>query len=97
VPFPVVFKPEAARDLARLPRSAQLRFLFAFGVVSVSPTRPSPQLLIKQLRGRPGFWRVTVGRWRGIYHFDGKCVRFFMFGERATVYQQFESRKRPRV
>lgn len=49
--------------------------------------------MIKQMRGHPGFWRLTVGRWRGIYHFDGQVVRFYMFGNRATVYQQFESRR----
>jgi mRNA-degrading endonuclease RelE of RelBE toxin-antitoxin system len=93
VPFPVLFKPDALRDLARLPRSAQLRSLFASGLVGQTPTRPSPQLLIKQMRGHQGFWRITVGKWRGIYHFDGQVVRFYMFGDRATIYQQFELRR----
>lgn len=93
MPYPVLFKQEALRDLARLPRGVQLRFLFALGHVGQTPTRPSPQLMIKQMRGHPGFWRLTVGRWRGIYHFDGQVVRFYMFGNRATVYQQFESRR----
>jgi len=43
--------------------------------------------------GHPGFWRITLGKGRGIYHFGGQVVRFYMFGDGATVYQQFESRR----
>ena len=91
--YPIPFKREAVRDLERLPREAQLRFLFAFGLLDRTPTRPSAQLLIKQMRGHPGFWRLTVGSWRAVYHFDGQAIRVYIFGDRATVYQQFESRK----
>jgi len=89
----IVFKRDAARDFARPPRDAQLRFLFAFGALSQAPTRPSPRLLIKQMRGHPGFWRLAVGAWRGVYEIDGHTTRFYMFGEPATVYQQFETRR----
>jgi mRNA-degrading endonuclease RelE of RelBE toxin-antitoxin system len=92
VAYPIVFKREALRDLSRLPRNAQLRFLFAFGALGQTPTRPSPQLLVKQMRDRPGFWRLAVGQWRGVYSFDGQVVRFYIFGDRSTLYQQFESR-----
>lgn len=89
--YPIVFKTSAARELSKLPREAQTRFLFAFGLLSISPTRPSPQLRIKQMRGHPGFWRLAVGPWRGVYHFDGEMIRFYIFGHRATIYIQFES------
>jgi len=93
VAYPIRFKREAVQDFESLPRDAQLRFLFAFGLVSSNPMRPSAQLLIKQMRGHSGFWRLTVGPLRAIYQFDGTAIRFYMFGERATIYQQFESRK----
>ena len=89
--YPVVFKASAAREFSRLPRQAQLRFLYAFGLLSKSPTRPSPQLNTRQMRGHAGFWRVAVGPWRAVYHFDGVTIRFYIFGHRATVYTQFES------
>jgi mRNA-degrading endonuclease RelE of RelBE toxin-antitoxin system len=92
VSFSVRLKREALQDLKRLPRDAQLRILFAIGLVSHAPTRPSPRLSIKQMRGHAGFWRLAVGPWRGVYHFDGEVVRFYMFGHRATIYQQFEAR-----
>ncbi len=93
MPYPVRFQRSAAQDLARLPREAKLRFLFAFGLLSRFPTRPSPQLRIKQIRGHAGFWRLAIGQWRGIYYFDGAVVRFYMFGPRGDVYNQFESRR----
>jgi len=49
--------------------------------------------LIKQVRGHPGFWRFTVRKWPGIYHFDGQQVGFYLFGDQTTIYQQFESRR----
>lgn len=91
MPFPITFKASAARELAKLPREAQLRFLFAFTLLSAAPTRASHKLSIKQMRGHPGFWRVAIGPWRGVYQFDGSVVRFYVFGHRATVYTQFES------
>lgn len=90
--YPVVFKTDAAREFDRLPRTAQLRFLYAFGLLARTPTRASPQLSIKQMRRHPGFWRLSIARWRGVYHFDGETIRFYIFGERPTVYMQFESR-----
>ena len=90
--YPIFLKDSATRDLAKLPREAQLRFLFAFGLLARSPTRPSPQLRIKQMRGHPGFWRLAVGQWRGVYELDGAEIRFYIFGHRGVVYNQFEGR-----
>jgi len=61
VSYPIVFGASAARELSRLPREVQLRFLCALDLLVESPTRPSPQLQIKQMRGHPGFWRLAIG------------------------------------
>jgi len=44
------------------------------------------------MRGHPGFWRLAIGQWRGVYHFDGAVIRFYIFGHRGTIYSQFEGR-----
>lgn len=93
MPFPITFKSSAFRELSGLPKEAQLRFLFAFTRLSRGPTRAAPGLPIKQLRGHPGFWRLTIGPWRGVYHFDGAIIRFYVFGHRSSVYAQFEGSK----
>ena len=89
--FPIPFKASVARELAKLPREAQLRFLFAFTLLSVSPTKATPRLSVKQMRGHLGFWRIAISPWRGVYQFDGSVIRFYLFGHRSTVYTQFES------
>ena len=89
--YPVRLKKEAARELEHLPQEARLRLVYAMVYVGQTPTRPSPRLSIKQMRGHPGFWRLAVGPWRAIYRFDGETVLFYMFGHRGTIYQQFES------
>jgi mRNA-degrading endonuclease RelE of RelBE toxin-antitoxin system len=89
----VRLKREAFQDVQRLPLEAQLRLLFAMGIIARTPTRPTSRLAIKPMRGHPGFWRLAVGPWRAVHLFDGETVRFFIFGHRATIYQQFEYRK----
>jgi mRNA interferase RelE/StbE len=92
VPYSVVLKQDAVRDLKNLPVDAQWRFVYALSTLARNPTRPSPQLRIKQMRGHPGFWRLAVGEWRAVYEFDGVVVRVYIFGHRANVYDKFESR-----
>jgi mRNA-degrading endonuclease RelE of RelBE toxin-antitoxin system len=92
VPYPVVLKPDAVRDLKALPRDAQLRFVYALTLLGRNPTKPTPLLRIKQLRGHARFWRLAVGEWRAVYEFDGAVVRVFILGHRANVYEKFESR-----
>lgn len=91
MPFPIKFKASAARELVRHPQEAQLRLLFAFTRLTIRPTRVGPGLEVKQLRGHPGFLRLTVGPWRGASHFDGSVIRFYAFGHRSSIYTQFES------
>ncbi len=91
MPDSIAFKASATRKLAKLPREVQLRFLFAFSLLALAPTKAVPGLEIKQMRGHPSFWCLAVGRWRGVYHFDGAVIRFHAFGARATIYAQFES------
>jgi mRNA interferase RelE/StbE len=92
VTYPVTLKRDAVRDLKKLPRGAQLRFAYALTELGRNPSRPSPQLRTKQMRGHPGFWRLAVGEWRAVYEFDGVAVRVSIFGHRANIYEKFESR-----
>lgn len=94
MPVPLRFKREAARELAALPPEVQERFFLAFSELARAPTRYAPAVRIKQMRGRPGFWRLSVGPWRGVYRFDGEAVVFYIFGHRKLVYTQFEPRSR---
>lgn len=92
--MPVRLKREAARELGTLPTEAQARLLLALESLADYPTRNSPNVRIKQMRGHPGFWRLSVGVWRAVYKFDGASVVVYIVGHRKVVYTQFEARSR---
>jgi mRNA-degrading endonuclease RelE of RelBE toxin-antitoxin system len=85
----VTFSPEAVASFRRLPPEARTQFdriLVAFG----APGRlrlPGPYP-VHQLEGAPSLWTLRIGRYRGIFRWDGHEVRFVRFGPRGGVYQR---------
>jgi mRNA-degrading endonuclease RelE of RelBE toxin-antitoxin system len=83
----VEFTDEAATQFRALPRSEQREFDETFGWLERTPLRLPPWIEAKQLgeqRGQSVF-RVRVGRFRGIYCFDGEVVTFPRFRDRPNI------------
>ncbi len=82
----ILISRSAERELARLPRDIQKRFLKAFEELERDP-RPRPGLDIKPLRGMKGAWRLRIGSYRGIFELDEDDARFTRFGHRSDIYR----------
>jgi mRNA interferase RelE/StbE len=82
----ILISRSAERELARLPRDIQQRFVEAFEELEKDP-RPRPGLDIRPLRGLKGAWRLRIGSYRGIYEKEAGQVRFTRFGHRRDVYR----------
>ncbi len=83
----VEFTDEAATQFRRLPRAVQLDFNAFFDWLQRNPLRLPPWIEAKQigeLRGQRVF-RLRVGRFRGIYCFDGEGVTFTRFRDRPNT------------
>lgn len=77
----------AERELASLPVDVQARFERALDRLAAGEIRPQPGLDIKRLQGRPGLWRLRVGRFRGIFEVDAERIVFTKFGDRSAIYR----------
>ncbi len=83
----VEFTSEAEAQFRRLPRAAQLDFNEIFDWLQRNPLRLPPWVESKQIGERRGqsVFRVRVGRFRGIYCFDGEAVTFTRFRDRPNI------------
>ncbi len=90
-PYRIVLTPAADKDLDRLPRAIELRIALRIDALGSNP-RPSG---IKQIAGRPGYYRIRVGDYRVIYEIDGPAatVRVALVGHRRDVYDRMERRR----
>lgn len=88
MPARYVFKPSAERDLASLPERVREQFAALLPEILAHPTKPSAVLNTKQMWGTRTLWRFYIGKYRGIYQWDGDVVRFVMFDHRSKVYNR---------
>ena len=84
--YAVEFLPSAARQLARLDRSAQIRIARAIDSLADAPHGPNTA----KLRGREDIWRLRVGDYRVLYQFhnDRLVILVVSVGHRASVYRR---------
>jgi len=66
MPWQLIVAPRAEKDLADLP----LRDRQAMGRALDSLTRDPAAVDLRKLEGRPGHWRLRVGRWRAVLRLD---------------------------
>ena len=87
-------KPSALREFSGLDGSAQGAFDEAIAVLrrSTNPLRPADPRDIKQMRRAKMRWRLKIGRYRGIFRWDGAVVDFVMFDPRRRVYDRLYER-----
>ena len=84
------FRRGADGELVRLPRREQLAFGRAFDLLVRNPTGWDPALNLRPVVGRPGLWRLAVGRWRAFYRVDGDLIRIVAFRHRASAYHELK-------
>jgi mRNA interferase RelE/StbE len=82
----VLISRSAERELTRLPRDIQKRFMKAIEELE-RDSRPRPGLDIKPLRGMKGAWRLRIGSYRGIFELGEDEARFTRFGHRRDIYR----------
>lgn len=61
--YALTFRPAAARDLRKLPRSVATRIRAALDDLRENPRAHG----VQPLTGRPGLWRVRAGDYRAVY------------------------------
>ena len=81
----ILISRSAERELTRLPREVQQRFVRAFEELA-KDLRLRSSLDVKPLRGTKGTWRLRIGSYRGIDELEEGQVRFTRFGHRSNVY-----------
>jgi hypothetical protein len=83
----VKLSPEGRSSFKRLPDEAKLGFDSIILRLVVSKTLRLPgRYPTHQLEGGRQLWTMKVGRFRGVYRWDGEEIRFIRFGDVATVY-----------
>ena len=63
MPYTIIFKPSARRDLAKIPKRVAERIARAIDALADQP-RPSG---CKKLANEAGLWRIRVGDYRIVY------------------------------
>lgn len=76
----------AEREFEALPRDVQARFAAALDEAATGPLRRRARLDVRRLEGRPGLWRLRVGRHRAVFEVQDDTLVFTRFGNRANVY-----------
>jgi mRNA-degrading endonuclease RelE of RelBE toxin-antitoxin system len=83
----VTLTPEGITSFRRLP--PEVRESFDKVLVDLERTerlRIPGAWTVHQLEGSRALWTLKVGRYRGIFRWDGTEVRFIRFGRRGQVY-----------
>jgi mRNA interferase RelE/StbE len=85
VPYRIVFKESARRELAALPIAVQKRLDARLVALADNP-RPAG---VKALQGQKGLFRLRVGDYRVIYHIHDEqlLVLVIKIGHRREVYR----------
>jgi mRNA interferase RelE/StbE len=86
VSYRVTLLPGARRDLAGLPRHAQVRVAAKIDDLAADPRPPG----VKKLSGEADLYRVRVGDYRIIYTIDddSQSVQVVAVGDRKEIYRR---------
>ena len=86
MPYRIVFKPGADRDVKKLPPHVLPRLRDAISALGVNPRPPGCKLL----RGEDRSWRIRVSDYRVLYQVDdaSRVVRIVRAGHRRDVYDR---------
>lgn len=86
MPYRIVFKPGADRDVAKLPPHVLPRLRDAIAALADNPRPPKCKLL----RDRDRSWRIRVGDYRVLYQIDDAAgvIRVVRAGHRRDVYDR---------
>lgn len=85
MPYRVLFKPSAARELNRLPLALTERIERAIDALVAEP-RPAS---VKKLQGAANLWRVRVGDYRIVYEIHDReiVIVVLRIAHRKDVYR----------
>lgn len=79
----VLFSKDATKALKNMP--SDQRRLIGLRINGIMKTPPEGD--IKHMQGMPGHYRLRVGQYRIIYHFDGKYLKIDKIGARGDIYK----------
>ena len=85
MPYTVIIKKSAQKELDSLPKKLQLRITGVMDLLAVNPFPPNA----KKLQGRDGY-RIRTSDYRILYNVDGDqlSVMVVRIGHRGNVYKQ---------
>lgn len=86
MPYTILFKPSARRDLAKVPKTVAERIARAIDALADQP-RPSG---CQKLANEDGLWRIRVGDYRIVYKIEDErlLVLIVTLGHRRDVYRR---------
>ena len=85
MPYTVIIKKSAQKELDSLPKKLQLRIIGVIDLLAVNPFPPNA----KKLQGRDGY-RIRTSDYRILYNVDGDqlSITVVRVGHRRNVYRQ---------
>jgi mRNA-degrading endonuclease RelE of RelBE toxin-antitoxin system len=83
-PYRLSHVPVAEREFLRLPLRAQLDFEEAYIRLVFHPRGGDPMIDVRQVRRRPGLWRLAVGTYRAFYRVEGNLIRIAGYLPRSS-------------
>lgn len=85
MPYTVIIKKSAQKELDSLPKKLQLRIIGVIDLLAVNPFPPNA----KKLQGREGY-RIRTSDYRILYNVDGDqlSITVVRVGHRRNVYRQ---------
>lgn len=85
MPYTVIIKKSAQKELDSLPKKLQLRIIGVIDLLAVNPFPPNA----KKLQGREGY-RIRTSDYRILYNVDGVqlSITVVRVGHRRNVYRQ---------
>lgn len=82
----ITYSKDAVKTLRRLPSNVSALIVCKIQQFAATPGSLGNNL--KQLKGRPGEFRLRVGDWRVVMTDDGVVVAVIKIGPRGSVYEE---------
>jgi mRNA interferase RelE/StbE len=85
MPYTVIIKKSAQKELDSIPKKLQLRIIGVIDLLAVNPFPPNA----KKLQGREGY-RIRTSDYRILYNVDGDQLEVMVvrIGHRSNIYKQ---------
>lgn len=87
LPYEIVFKKSAAKELQNLPQRVQQKILDAVQLIAINPY--TELLQIKKMKGADDLYRIRIQDYRVIYYIENRIVKvtIIKIGHRKEVYE----------